>query len=63
MFFDDRLIKANCVFVFVVVLHEKHMSHIQSPDVVVAAELDRFAEDFLDGVVILHVPINARLRH
>ena len=60
---DDGLVEADGVLVLVVILHEEHVADVEAPHVMIAAELDRLAEDFLDGGVVLHLPVDARLGH
>ncbi len=63
MFFDDWLIEPDSVLVLIIVLHEKHVAHVQAPNVVVTTKLDRLAEYLFDGSVVLHLPVDARLSH
>jgi hypothetical protein len=63
VFFDYRLIEADCVLVFIVVLHEKHMRNIKTPAVMITAKFNGFPKDFLNRRIMLHFPIDARLCH
>ena len=40
-------------------LHEKHVRHIELPDVVLGAEFSTLAENFLNHGVMRLIPINA----
>ena len=59
---DDGLIVADGLRV-VRALHEEDVRDVELPRLVLGTEVRRGAEDLLDHRVVLHVPVDLRLRH
>jgi hypothetical protein len=63
MLLDNWCVEVNRFLVFAAFLHEQHVTNVQTPRVMITAKLERLAEYFLDGCIILHVPVDAGLSH
>jgi len=59
---DKGLVVADSVTESVV-LHEKNMGDIQLPSFVLGAEFSRLFEDFLNGGIVLFIPVELGLHH